>query len=170
MIWSAAGRACEPHVVGVTPKIDRAADGRGVRIGYRARLLVPLVAVDRLLRDPTTLPQWFPGVSETRVTDDGFVAVYTLPWPLGRVEEVMSVERSAHPDGVSYRWHRLSGDFLRDEVCWRLRKIDPTTTEVSYFAELQLHRWVPVSLVRRAEKRALPKAAASLEAAAAELP
>jgi carbon monoxide dehydrogenase subunit G len=170
MIWAAPGRACEPRLVSDRPRIERAEDGRGVRIGYRARLMAPLAAVDRLLSDPASLPQWFPGVSETRRTDEGFVAVYALPWPLGRVEEVMAVERRAHADGVSYKWHRLSGDFLRDDVCWRLRKIDRTTTEVTYFAELQLHHWVPVSLVRRAEKRALPKAAASLEAAAADLP
>jgi hypothetical protein len=170
MAWSAAGRACEPHVTGDRPHVERNDDGRGVRIGYRTRLMAPLESIDRLLRDPSSLPQWFPGVSETRRTEEGFVAIYSLPWPLGRVEEVMSVERSAHADGVSYRWHRLSGDFLRDDVCWRLRKIDSTTTEVTYSAELQLNKWVPVSLVRRAEKRALPKAAASLEAAAADLP
>ena len=170
MMWSAAGRACEPRVTGDRPHVERAEDGRGVHIGYRTRLVAPLESIDHLLGDPSSLPKWLPGVSETRVTDEGFVAVYKLPWPLGRVEEVMEVERSVHPDGISYRWHRLSGDFLRDDACWRLRKIDPTTTEVTYSADLQLHKWVPVSLVRRAQKRALPRAAASLEAAAADLP
>jgi len=171
LLWLAPAQACEPLDAGEKPRVERASDGRGVHISYRTRLLVPLAAIDQLLSMPSSFPQWLPGVSEATATADGFVAIYLLPWPLGRVREVIRVERRAHPDGgVSFDWRRISGDFKRDDTCWRLRSIDATTTEVIYSANLQLHRWVPMSLMRRAERRALPRAAANLENAAADMP
>jgi hypothetical protein len=166
LVASAPAEACDPAAATDHPRIERAIDGHGVTISYRARLQVPLAAVDRMLSSPSSFPLWLPAVKEAWSTPEGFTAMYHLPWPLGRVREVMRVERHSDGDGVSHTWTRISGDFKRNEACWYLKKIGPSTTEVSYFAQLQLHRWVPLSMMRRAQKRALPRAAAALEAQA----
>lgn len=150
------------------PQLRLEADHRTVTSSFRALVAAPMHAVAHELIDATRLPGWVPGLVATQPERDGFAAEWRLPWPLGRVSEVLHAERRFDGADLVITWQRARGDLLRHDVEWRLRAVGTEHTEIIYQGAVRFRRWVPSFLLRAAQRRAIPNAIRRLERRAQE--
>jgi carbon monoxide dehydrogenase subunit G len=155
-------------MLAVGPQVRLEADHRTVTSSFRAFVAAPMHAVAHELIDPARLSGWIPGLVASEPVRDGFAAEWRLPWPLGRVSEVLRAERHVDGTDLVITWQLIRGDLLRHEVEWRLRAIGAEETEVIYESAVSFRRWVPSFLLRAAQRRAIPEAIRRLERRAQE--
>lgn len=165
LVLSGGARAQERNDAPETshPEVRLAPDHRTVESSFRALVAAPMRAVAHELMDSSRLPDWVPGLVATRPLHEGFTAEWQLPWPLGRLFEVVHAEQHFEGTDVVLRWQLVRGDLIRHDVCWRLRAISAEQTEVIYAGAVSFRRWVPSFLLRSAQRRALPEAIRRLE-------
>lgn len=150
------------------PEVRLEADHRTVTSSFRAFVGASMHAVAHELLDPSRLVAWVPGLVASEPVPDGFVAQWRLPWPLGRVSEVVRAEQRFDGADLVITWRLVRGDLLRHEAEWRLRAVGREETEVMYAGAVRFRRWVPSFLLRAAQRRAIPEAIRRLERRAQE--
>lgn len=168
----------EPAPPRVQVHTEQAADGRGVAVQFSAVVTAPAASVVQALDDVVGLPRWLPRMKSTARLEtppevvgapQRFESVMGLPWPVGEVRETMAARREVDGEVVRLYWDHVEGDMRRNEVLWTVRPIDAEHTEVRYDANLWFKSWVPVFLIRLAERGYAPWFVDCLERHAAGL-
>lgn len=141
-----------------------ASDGHGCHISTTAIIEAPLEDVHAVVAELARYREWFPAVrSSARVAEGEYEVALGLPWPIRNVRERLRVDEESGGDVSRVRWRQLEGDFVRNEGSWSLRRLGPARTELRYDNDVQLRRWVPAWLVRRAQRRLAPQMIGSIE-------
>ena len=154
---------------------DPAADGKGVTVRFMATVSTPAASVLQALDDVLALPSWLPRMKATTRHETlpeeapRFDTVLGLPWPIGEVHETMTVRREVDGETVRLYWDHVRGDMRRNEVVWTVTPIDAEHTQVRYDANLWFKSWLPVFLIRIAERDYAPWFVNCLERRAAAL-
>ena len=175
MAGDAAARPTEASFQRVRVEIDHAPDGRGFAVQFVATVTAPAASVLQALDDVAAMPTWLPRMKSAALgatAPDGsprFDSVLGLPWPVGEVHEVMTVRRQVDGTTVQLRWDHVEGDMRRNEVVWTVTPLDAEHTLVRYDANLWFKSWLPVFLIRIAQRDYAPWFVDCLERRAAAL-
>jgi ribosome-associated toxin RatA of RatAB toxin-antitoxin module len=148
--------------------VQKAADSRGVHVDIRGVVESPIGAVEQVIGDTNRYADWMPNVTRARaIPPDGFETTVHLPWPLHDVTERVKMQRTASRSTVDLAWRQIRGDLLRDDGRWTLIPRGPRKTEVRYQANFQLKSWIPMFLIKMAQRNQGPKLIANLRDQAA---
>ena len=158
-------------------RIDGAPDGRGFAVEFTAAVAAPAANVAAALADMATYPAWVPRVRAVRPiapeadseATAAFDSTIGLPWPVGDVHEQVAMSREDEGGEVRMRWDHVRGDMRRNAVVWTVTPIDAEHTAVRYEARLWFKGWLPVFLLRLAERDYAPWFVDCLERRAAAL-
>jgi hypothetical protein len=172
--WSRA-IASEANLRNIQVHIDRADDGRGVEVQFVAAVTGSAASVLAALEDASGLPGWVPrmkAVDHVEPQVDAsvrFDSTMHLPWPVGDVHERVVARREVDGATVRLRWEHVGGDMRRNDVVWTVTPIDAEHCELRYDARLWFKGWLPVFLIRLAERGYAPWFVDCLERRAAAL-
>lgn len=148
--------------------VKTASDGRGVNVLLDATVRAPASAVEQVVADLRNYPYWVPGFRAVRMLSSAsgqqiFETDVDLPWPMRDVSERLVMKREAIPGGVRYAWTQLHGDLRRNDGSWTVTAEADGHTRVVYRANFQMRSWVPVWLIRMAEKKQAPTVVRNLQ-------
>ncbi len=150
-------------------KVSPAGDGRGVSVVLDAVVLAPASAVEQVVGDVSLYPNWIPGFRAVRPVGEGggdehlFETDVDLPWPLAAIRERIGMKREEVRGGTRYSWVQVSGDLRRNEGSWTVTALPGGRTRVIYRANFQLRSWVPMFLIRLAQRREAPAVIRNLQ-------